>query len=89
MHENVLTVKLTPKASKNEIQGWQDDGQGGNILKVSVTAIPEKGKANRALIKLLAKKLKLPASSISIISGETSRIKKVKIDASGMEMLQF
>jgi len=64
-----------PKASKNAI-GDVHDG----ALKISVTAPPDKGKANKAIIKLLSKELKIPQSSISIISGETSRRKKVRIE---------
>ncbi len=80
MSEITLKIKLTPKASRNEITGWAQDGNGDKILKVSVTAAPEKGKANKALIELLAKKVKVPKSNVRIISGETSRLKTVTLD---------
>lgn len=55
-----LLVRLTPKAAQNKVQGWATDETGQKILKASVTAVPEKGKANEALITLLAKTLKIP-----------------------------
>ncbi|MCX6646575.1 MAG: DUF167 domain-containing protein [bacterium] len=48
-------------------------------LKIAVTAAPEKGKANKAVINLLSKILKIPKNSISIDSGETSPNKKITI----------
>ena len=50
-----VAVRLTPKASRNAIAGIADAGQGEAVLKVMVTSVPEAGKANEALIKLLAK----------------------------------
>ncbi|MCB9991929.1 MAG: DUF167 domain-containing protein [Rhodospirillales bacterium] len=75
-----LPVRLTPKASRNQVGGWVCDDQGQDILKISVTAVPEKGKANKALIALLAKHLKIPKSDITIIRGETDRNKILKIN---------
>lgn len=71
----IIPVKVQPNASKERIVG-EYNGQ----LKVAVTAAPEKGKANKAIIKLLAEKLDTKISSIRIISGETSREKRVFID---------
>lgn len=75
----IVTVKLTPKASRNEVKGWSEDADGQKILKVSVTAAPEKGKANKALIELLSKEWKVPKSAIEIIRGETERVKVIKV----------
>ena len=80
MNDTTITVKLTPKASKNAVQGWTGDVNGGRILKVSVTAVPEKGKANKALIDLLSKEWHLPKNAFSLIRGETDRLKTIKID---------
>lgn len=74
-----ITVKITPKAAKNEIRGWEEDLFGERILKVTVTSPPEKGKANKALIDLLAKHYGMPKNAFSIIRGETSRIKVIEI----------
>lgn len=76
-----ITVRLTPNAKQNAIIGWDDDVSGEVILKVQVTAIPEKGKANQALIKLLSKEWKIPKSSIEIARGDTSRIKVLLISS--------
>lgn len=68
-------VRLTPKSSRDRVQGVAEDADGRLVMKVAVTAIPEKGKANEALIRLLAKQWRLPGSSISIDSGATDRRK--------------
>ena len=69
-----FSVRVQPKASKDRILR-----EHGGALKVSVTAAPEKGKANAAVIVLLSEKLGVPKSSIEIIRGETSRLKTVRI----------
>jgi uncharacterized protein len=74
-----ITIKLTPSAKKNEVKGWETNDAGEKYLRVHVTAAPEKGKANEALIKLLAKHYGVPKSSIRITRGDTSRIKTVEI----------
>ncbi len=74
-----ITVKITPKASKNGIGAWETDSDGKSYLKVFVTAAPEKGKANQALIALLAKEWKLAKSDIQILKGETDRIKILSV----------
>jgi uncharacterized protein (TIGR00251 family) len=75
-----LAVKLTPKASRNRIEGVTADGDGFGLLKISVTAVPEDGKANKALIDLLAKSWKIAKRSIQIISGATDRRKILFIE---------
>ena len=69
-----LLLKVQPNAKKNSIVGKH-----GDRLKISVTAPPDKGKANKAVIKLMARELEVKASQISVISGQTSRDKKVQI----------
>ncbi len=79
MSDLQINLRLTPKASQNAIQGWIEDENGQRVLKVSVTAVPEKGKANKALIKLLAKEWHVSKSSIEIIRGETDKNKVLKL----------
>ena len=74
-----LIVHLTPKASCNKIEGWAKDAKGQGILRVKVTAVPEDGKANAALIKLLSKALGVPPSQISLVRGASARIKQLEI----------
>lgn len=75
----IIHIKLTPKASRDEIKGWAEDENGQSVLKCAVTAVPEKGKANAALIKMLSKKLKIAKSSIILIKGDTDRHKILEI----------
>lgn len=75
-----ITVKLTPLGRKDEIKGWDRDADGNPVLRASVTAAPDKNKANDALTLLLAKEWRLPKSSIRIIRGGTSRTKTVEIN---------
>ena len=70
----ILPVRAQPGARRNEIRGVQE-GQ----LKVCVTQSPERGKANKALIELLAKSLQLKKSQIELISGETSHQKRLLV----------
>jgi uncharacterized protein (TIGR00251 family) len=69
-----LRLRVHPKARKDAITGVF-----AGALKVSVTAPPEKGKANDAVVKLLSKALELPKRSIEIVSGETSQDKTVVV----------
>ena len=69
-----LRVKVVAGASQNRIVGWL-----GLTLKLRVHAQPEKGKANSAVVALLADSLGIPARNINIASGQTSRTKVVEI----------
>jgi len=71
-------VRVQPGASKNEIVGVQEDA-----LKIRINAPPVNGKANRALIDFLAEKLGVKKSEIEIVSGHTSRIKKIRVLGEG------
>ncbi len=75
----LIGIRLIPNASKDQIIGIEEDATGTPHLKVKVRAVPEKGKANKALENLLAKCLGLPKSSFEVISGHTSRVKTVLI----------
>jgi uncharacterized protein (TIGR00251 family) len=77
MKEITLKIYLQPKSSKNEIVGPYRDG-----IKIKVTAPPAEGKANEALVKLLAKELGIPVSNIQILKGHHSREKTLKIAGS-------
>ncbi|MFT5331174.1 MAG: hypothetical protein ACI9TB_001235 [Parasphingorhabdus sp.] len=73
-----LTVKVTPNAGDNSISLPGDNGPAG-ILLVRVTATPENGKANAAVLKLLAKALGLPKTSLAIVRGGNARTKIIAI----------
>jgi uncharacterized protein (TIGR00251 family) len=70
-----LALRLTPKASRDALVGVVADADGTAVLKASVTAVPENGKANAALVKLLAKAWKLPKGDLSVVQGQTDRRK--------------
>lgn len=71
----IIEVKVQPKASRNKIEKVEE-----GKLKVKVTVPPEGGKANKAVIELISKALKVPKSRIEIVRGETSRIKTLFIE---------
>ena len=72
-------VRLTPKGGRDAVEGWQQASDGSEHLKARVRAVPEDGKANAALIALLASELAIPKSAIRIAAGATSRLKRVEI----------
>lgn len=72
-------MRLTPKARAERIEGLAEDGDGRWRLKVAVTAPPEDGKANAALIALLSKRLKVGKTSFELEAGATSRQKTLLI----------
>ncbi|MHA1539554.1 MAG: DUF167 family protein [Alphaproteobacteria bacterium] len=78
-------VRLSPKASKNAVGSIFINENGEHILKASVTTVPEKGKANKALIALLSKEWGMPKSTFSIITGETQKNKILKIEKSALK----
>ena len=71
----IIRVKVIPKASKDEVVGPMEDG----TLKVRVTEVPEKGKANTAVCELLAAHYKVPITRVSVVSGHASPYKHVRI----------
>lgn len=83
-----VAVRLTPKASRDRIDGVAPEADGGRVLKVAVTAVPEDGKANAALIKLLAKQWKLPKTSIAVTAGATDRRKTLLISGDSAALRQ-
>ena len=78
-----LRVRLQPGASADRLEGLACDASGRHYLKARVRAVPEKGKANAALEKLLAKAIKLPRSAVTVIRGGTDRLKTLHIDRAG------
>lgn len=78
----LLSVKVTPKAARDEICGVR----GGAVI-VKVTAPPDKGKANEAVIALLAKAIGISKSSLELVAGDTARNKSLRV-ASHVEAVQ-
>ena len=67
-----LKIKIIPNASRNRISGWY-----GKMLKVKVMQPPEDGKANKALIELLAEYFNVPIDSIEMLSGHIKQVKTI------------
>ncbi len=72
---SALAVRVTPRASRNEISGILDDG----TVKIRLTAPPVEGKANAALVDFLSALLGVPKSSIEVVAGKTGRDKLISI----------
>lgn len=89
LHSSGLTVaiRLTPNARKTGFGGLMKTAEGKTALKVSVNAVPEDGKANKALMDFLAKSWGLPKSSFSLLSGQTNRLKTILITGDGPALL--
>jgi uncharacterized protein len=82
----VLAVRVTPRSSKPGIGGWRAGVDGREELEIRVAAAPTDGEANTAVIKLLAKEFGLPKGSIEIVSGETSRHKRISLPIDEAEL---
>jgi len=80
---STFAVKVHPRAKKNAITG-----EIGDALKVAPTAPPVDGKANEACIEFFAKLLKVPRSSVTIASGQTSRNKVIRVVGLSAEELR-
>ena len=75
-----LPIRLTPGASVDRIDGWDVDADGRPVLRVRVRARPVEGEANAALLKLLAKTLGIPKSSVALERGGQSRTKMIVVE---------
>jgi uncharacterized protein (TIGR00251 family) len=79
-----ITIRLQPRASRDEIIGWNDE----RVLRVRVKAPPVDGAANAALVQLLAKTVGVPKSKVTLIAGATARNKIVEIDGLSSDELK-
>lgn len=82
----VITVRLTPKSSKDQIEKIGELSDGRPLVLARVRAVPEKGAANKALAVLFAKALSVPKSSAEVIAGSTSRIKTLRVQGEPKEL---
>jgi hypothetical protein len=84
----MIAVRLTPSASVDKISGIETGADGAPFLKARVRAVPEKGKANAALIVLLAKWLGEPKTRFEIAAGGGSRLKQVLLRGDPDELMK-
>jgi uncharacterized protein len=73
-NEILISVRVVPRASRSEIVGLVD-----GVLKIRIAAPPVDGAANAELVKVLAKAFGVSKSSVGILSGETSKTKRIRI----------
>jgi hypothetical protein len=78
-----LHVRLTPKGGRDAVEGWATGADGKRYLKARVRAVAEDGKANAALIELLAESLSVPKSAVRIAAGGSARLKRIEIVGDG------
>ena len=75
----IVTVRLTPKAGRDSIDGIMHLSDGRSVLKARVSAAPSDGEANSALARLLAQTLRTAPRNVMLVGGTTSRIKRMLI----------
>lgn len=79
----VFSVRVTPRSSRDAIEGeWQ------GALKIRLTSPPLDGRANEALCRLLAERLKIPFSAVRIVGGKTSRTKRVEVRGASADQIR-
>jgi uncharacterized protein len=84
----LLTVRLTPKGGRDAIDGIEYGSDGKPVLRVRVRAAPSEGEANDALVRLIAKVVGVPPRAVNLISGQTSRVKRLKIDGPAIALAE-
>jgi hypothetical protein len=81
----IITLKITTKTSKTQLLLPENEA---SWARLKISAVPEKGKANKAIIDFLAKNLKVPKSNINIIKGELNPLKTISISGEPQDLLQ-
>jgi hypothetical protein len=79
----LLVVRLTPRAGRDEVVGWQ-----GDELRVRLRAPPVEGRANDALLRFIASQLDVPPSSVTLVSGATARVKRLRVEGLSQPKLE-
>jgi len=79
----MVEIRLTPRADRDAVDGIARDARGEAYLSVRVTAAPTEGAANAALIAFLARRWRLPKSALALVKGESARLKRLSVAASG------
>ncbi|WP_051094360.1 DUF167 family protein [Kaistia granuli] len=76
----MVQLRLTPKGGRDAIDGVGELADGRKVLLARVRAAPEKGAANAAVEGVLAKALGLPRSAVTLVFGQTARLKSLRVD---------
>ncbi|MCP5433114.1 MAG: DUF167 domain-containing protein [Alphaproteobacteria bacterium] len=82
-----VRIRLTPRSSRDALEGIETASDGRAHLKARVRAVPEDGKANAALVALVAKALAVPRSAVELTGGAGARLKTLRVrgDAAALE----
>ena len=83
-----MRLRVQPRARRNKIGGQMVEADGGVALKVAVTEAPEDGRANAAVIALLAKALRLPKSAFAVAAGAADRRKIIHLQGDPARLMQ-
>lgn len=83
-----LELRVTPNAGRDAIEGVELRDDGGAVLRLRVKAVPDRGKANAAVIALLAKALGRPKSDLTLVSGDTARQKSIEIAGDARDLVR-
>ncbi|RCL02019.1 MAG: hypothetical protein JSC189_000828 [Candidatus Tokpelaia sp. JSC189] len=84
-----LFIYLIPKAAMDAINGVKQLADGKTYLAVRVRALAEDGKANKALIKFLAREMKIPSSAFSLINGAKARFKQLHTTGNSITLIKL
>jgi uncharacterized protein YggU (UPF0235/DUF167 family) len=83
-----LRLRVTPNAAADRIDGPETLADGTSVLRLRVRAVPEGGRANAAVVALLAKTLKLPKSAVTLVAGESARLKTVHLSGDPADLAE-
>ena len=84
----IVFVRLTPRASRDEIEGIGQLSDGSQVLRIRVRAVPEKGEANRDLLEILARAAQIAPSCARIANGASSRRKTIILEGDRAAMIE-
>src|SRR4051812_7120494 len=81
-----FAVRVTPKGGRDAVEGWQNDSAGRPLVKLRVRAAAEDGKANEAVMALIAATLGVPKSAVRIAGGAGARVKQIEVRGTAGEL---
>lgn len=85
----LVAIRLTPKGGRDAVEGISELSDGRAVLTARVRAAPTDGEANAALIQLLARTFGVPKREVSFQSGETARLKILRIGGEGKNLTEW
>jgi uncharacterized protein (TIGR00251 family) len=85
----VVSVRLTPKADRDAVDGVKALADGREVVAVRVRAVPDRGAANKALVQMMAKAFRRPKSAVAVVAGGKQRLKQVKIAGDPDQLLRI